>query len=114
MQIIIRFCKLNLASSIVSKTYFYKMAFNLSNVSFVSWEELDLICGNKQEATFSDFERLPHSTPISYRSLYINQEIRKTARRRLVFEDSFEAAPDNWSPTLLTLKIKKCWTTLWI
>ena len=68
------------------------MAFNLSNISF-SWEELEKICGTQEEVSFSDFERLPHSTPIRKRP-FGNPDKRAT-KKRLVFEDSIEAATDN-------------------
>ena len=80
------------------------MAFNLSNISF-SWEELDKICGTQEEVSFSDFERLPHSTPIRKRP-FGNTDKRAT-KKRLVFEDSIEAATDNQGPQAVDCENKE-------
>ena len=80
------------------------MAFNLSNISF-SWEELDKICGTQEEVSFSDFERLPHSTPIRKRP-FGNPDKRAT-KKRLVFEDSIEAATDNQGPQAVDCENKE-------
>ena len=78
------------------------MAFNLSNVSF-SWEELDRICGcSQEEVSFSDFERLPHSTPI-HQTSFGNPE-KRTTKKRLVFEDSIDTASDNGGSQSVDIK----------
>ena len=72
------------------------MASNLSDVSF-TWEEIDLIVGNstaqyQEEDSFGEFERLLHSTPNSDMRFEFKNDggMTKTAKRRLVFEDSIE------------------------